>query len=61
MLAIDIVEYLAQAVDGQATLSPVHVPALGAYPEYYIEPMQEWLKEFTLDLGNGEVFHPYDR
>lgn len=60
LLAIDIVEYLAQAVDGQATLSPVHVPALGAYPEYYIEPMQEWLKEFTLDLGNGEVFHPYD-
>lgn len=60
VLAIDIVEYLAQAVDGQATLSPVHVPHLGAYPEYYIEPMQEWLKSFALDLGDGELFYPYD-
>lgn len=60
LLAIDIVEFLAQAVDGQATLSPVHVPSLGAYPEYYIEPLQEWLKEFTLDLGDGELFYPYD-
>ena len=58
VLAIDIVEYLAQAVDGQATLSPVHVPHLGAYPEYYIEPMQEWLKNFALDLGDGEKFYP---
>jgi len=60
ILAIDIVEHLAQAVDGQATLSPVHVPSLGSYPEYFIEPMQDWLKEFTLDLGDGELFHPYD-
>jgi peptide/nickel transport system substrate-binding protein len=60
VLAIDIVEYLAQAVDGQATLSPVHVPHLGAYPEYYIEPMQEWLKNFALDLGDGEKCYPYD-
>lgn len=60
LLAIDIVEFLAQAVDGQATLSPVHVPSLGVYPQYYIEPMQEWLKEFTLDLGDGELFYPYD-
>ena len=59
LLAIDIVEYLAQAVDGQATLSPVHIPSLGAYPEYYIGPMQQWLQEFALDLG-GELFYPYD-
>ncbi|NLM38838.1 MAG: ABC transporter substrate-binding protein, partial [Firmicutes bacterium] len=59
-LAINIVEYLAQAVDGQATLSPVHIPSLGAYPEYYILPMQEWLENFALDLGNGELFYPYD-
>ena len=60
LLAIDIVEYMAQAVDGQATLSPIHIPYLGAYPEYYHEPMQEWLKNFALDLGNGELFYPYD-
>ncbi len=60
VLAIDIVEYLAQAVDGQATLSPIHIPYLGAYPEYYHKPMEEWLKNFALDLGDGELFYPYD-
>ncbi len=60
LLAIDIVEYEGQAVDGTATLSPVHIPSLGAYPKDYIEPMQKWLSEFTLDLGNGETFKPYD-
>jgi len=60
LLAIDIAEYLGQAVDGQATLSPVHIPSLGSYPENFIKPMEEWLANFTLDLGNGETFQPYD-
>ncbi len=60
LLAIDIAEYEGQAVDGTATLSPVHVPSLGSYPKDYIEPMQSWLKDFALDLGNGETFKPYD-
>ena len=60
LLAIDIQEYMAQAVDGQATLSPVHIPSLGAYPEEYVRPMEAWLSDFTLDLGNGETFKPYD-
>lgn len=60
LLAIDIVEYEGQAVDGTGTLSPVHIPSLGSYPQDYIGPMQQWLSEFTLDLGNGETFKPYD-
>jgi peptide/nickel transport system substrate-binding protein len=59
-LAIDIVEYTSIAVDSSGTLSPVHVPHLGPYPEDYIRPMQDWLKAFTIDLGNGETFAPYD-
>lgn len=59
-LAIDIVEYTSIAVDSTGTLSPVHIPSLGPYPELYIEPMQDWLKEFTIDVGNGETFAPYD-
>jgi peptide/nickel transport system substrate-binding protein len=59
-LAIDIVEYTSIAVDSAGTLSPVHIPHLGPYPELYIGPMQDWLKEFTLDIGNGETFAPYD-
>jgi peptide/nickel transport system substrate-binding protein len=60
VLAIDIVEYTSIAVDGTGTLSPVHVPHLGPYPRDYIAPMQDWLKEFTIDVGNGETFAPYD-
>lgn len=59
-LAIDIVEYVGQAVDGTGTLSPVHIPSLGSYPADFIKPMEDWLKAFTLDLGNGETFKPYD-
>ena len=59
-LAIDIVEYTSIAVDSSGTLSPVHVPHLGPYPADYIDPMQEWLTAFTIDIGNGETFAPYD-
>ncbi len=60
LLAIEIVEYTSIAVDSSGTLSPVHIPHLGPYPELYIGPMQEWLTEFTIDIGNGETFAPYD-
>ena len=58
-LAIDIVEYTSIAVDSSGTMSPVHVPHLGPYPADYIEPMQDWLKSFTIDV-DGEAFAPYD-
>jgi len=60
VLAMDIVEYTSIAVDSSGTLSPVHVPHLGPYPADYIKPMQDWLKAFTIDVGNGETFAPYD-
>jgi len=60
LLALEIGEYLGTAVDGAGTLSPVHIPSLGSYPKDYIKPMQQWLSDFTLDLGNGETFKPYD-
>jgi len=60
VLAIDIVEYTSIAVDSTGTLSPVHVPHLGPYPKDYIAPMQDWLKSFTIDVGDGETFAPYD-
>jgi peptide/nickel transport system substrate-binding protein len=59
-LAIDIVEYTSIAVNSTGTLSAVHLPHLGPYPELYIGPMQEWLSAFTLDVGDGETFAPYD-
>jgi peptide/nickel transport system substrate-binding protein len=60
LLAIDIAEYMGIATDGAGALSPVHLPHLGPYPRDYIGPMQEWLTDFELDLGDGEMFKPYD-
>jgi peptide/nickel transport system substrate-binding protein len=59
-LAIEIVEYTSIAVDSSGTLSAIHIPHLGPYPELYHGPMREWLSEFTIDVGDGETFAPYD-
>jgi peptide/nickel transport system substrate-binding protein len=60
LLAIDIADYMGQAVDGTGALSPVHIPSLSNYPKDFIQPMLPWLEEFTLDIGNGETFQPFD-
>ena len=60
LLAIDIADYMGQAVDGTGALSPVHIPSLSNYPKDFIQPMLPWLEEFTLDIGNGETFKPFD-
>jgi peptide/nickel transport system substrate-binding protein len=60
LLAIDIADYMGIAVDGTGALSPVHIPSLSNYPEDFIQPMMPWLEEFTLDIGNGETFQPFD-
>ncbi|HXL02656.1 MAG TPA: ABC transporter substrate-binding protein [Candidatus Atribacteria bacterium] len=60
-LAIDIVDYIGIAFDGAATMGVLHVPPIPAYQEWYYKPMEEWLKNFTLDIEvNGEPFKPYD-
>jgi peptide/nickel transport system substrate-binding protein len=59
-LAIDINEYIHLAIDGAGTMSPIHIPHMGSYPEDYIEPMQEWLEEFEITLSDGDRFAVYD-
>ena len=60
LLSIDIADYMGIAVDGTGALSPVHIPSLSNYPDDFIKPMLPWLEEFTLDIGNGETFQPFD-
>ena len=59
-LAIDIVDYAAIATDLMAPVSPLHLPPVPAYLEHFFLPMEDWLKEFEIDIGNGETFNPYD-
>ena len=60
-LAIDIVDYTSIAFDGTVAMGVLHVPPTPIYQKVYYEPMEEWLKNFTLDIEvNGEPFKPYD-
>lgn len=60
VLSINMVEYMATAFDFMAPVSPIHLPPVPAYVEAFFNPLEEWLKNFELDLGNGEKFKPYD-
>jgi len=60
ILAVDIVDYMAIAFDLMAPVSPLHLPPVPAYLNTFFAPLEEWLKEFELDLGDGETFKPYD-
>jgi len=60
-LAIDIVEEMATAFDGMATMGAMHIPPTPVYINWYYKPMEEWLKNFTLDIEvDGKPFKPYD-
>ncbi|PNR98713.1 peptide ABC transporter substrate-binding protein [Petrotoga miotherma DSM 10691] len=60
-LAIDIVDAAAIAYDGAVVMASMLLPPTPAYQEWYYEPMEEWLRNFTLDIEvDGEPFKPYD-
>lgn len=59
-LTIDIGQLSLASYKGAATISALAVPPTGLYPKWYFDPMEDWLKKFTLDVGNGEQFAPYD-
>jgi peptide/nickel transport system substrate-binding protein len=45
---------------GATTLSALHVPPTGMYPQHYFQPLEQWLTNFSLDLGDGTTFRPYN-
>lgn len=58
-LAIDIVRVAMASYRGAATISAIHVPPTGMYPQYYFEPLQGWLKDFSIEV-DGQDYKPYD-
>ncbi|MDI3311915.1 MAG: ABC transporter substrate-binding protein [Thermoanaerobacterium sp.] len=60
-LSIDIVEAIGTAFDGMATMGAMHIPPTPVYIDWYYKPMEDWLKNFTLDIQvDGQPFKPYD-
>jgi len=58
-LAIDIVRVAMASYRGAATISAIHVPPTGMYPQYYFEPLQAWLNDFSIEV-DGQAYKPYD-
>lgn len=58
-LAIDIAQVALASYKGAATISAIHVPPTGMYPQYYHQPLESWLNDFTIKVG-GQDYKPYD-
>ena len=58
-LAIDIVRVSLASYRGAATISAIHIPPTGMHPEHYFEPLEQWLRDYTLTI-DGRPYKPYD-
>lgn len=61
VLALNIDDISMNIFSGAGRVAPI--PLLNntsSMQEAYTIPMQEWLEEFELDLGDGTTFKPYD-
>jgi peptide/nickel transport system substrate-binding protein len=59
-LALDIVDLQTNYIGGVTRVTPIHVPATALLMKLYHVPLEPWLKQLTIDVGNGETFQPYD-
>ena len=59
-LAINIVELQTEYIGGVAKVTPFPVPPTAKLYELYHGPLEEWLINLQIDLGDGEMYNPYD-
>ena len=59
-LAINIVELQTEYIGGVAKVTPFPVPPTAKLYELYHAPLEEWLINLQIDLGDGEMYNPYD-
>jgi len=59
-LAMDSVALNTDYIGGVAKLSVLPIPATPLHQSLYHVPLDPWLRSFTIDVGNGETFAPYD-
>jgi len=59
-LALDIAALDTDYIGGVAKLSVLPIPATPLHQQLYHIPLDPWLRSFTIDVGNGETFAPYD-
>lgn len=59
-LALDMVELQTEYIGGVAKVTAIPVTPTASLTKVYHDPMEEWLTNLEIDVGNGETFQPYD-
>jgi peptide/nickel transport system substrate-binding protein len=59
-LSLDMVVMQTEYIGGVAKVTAMPVPPTASLSEIYHEPMQEWFESLQIDLGDGEMYNPYD-
>ncbi|MEM7738744.1 MAG: ABC transporter substrate-binding protein [Deinococcota bacterium] len=59
-LALDIVELQTEYIGGVAKVTPMPIPPTASLTELYLDPLEDFLQNIEIDLGDGEMYTPYD-
>jgi peptide/nickel transport system substrate-binding protein len=59
-LSLDMVVMQTEYIGGVAKVTAMPVPPTAALSALYHQPMEEWFENLQIDLGNGEMYNPYD-
>lgn len=59
-LSLNMVEMQTEYIGGVAKVTTMHVPPTAALQALYHDPMEDWFVGLQIDLGDGEMYNPYD-
>lgn len=59
-LSLNIVELQTEYIGGVAKVTAIPVPPTASLAAAYHDPMEEWLTNLQIDLGDGEMYNVYD-
>ena len=59
-LAIDIVELQTSYIGGVAKVTPMPIPPTASLSKMYLEPLEGWLRNLTIEIEPGQMYQPYD-
>lgn len=59
-LSLNIVELQTEYIGGVAKVTAIPVPPTASLSKIYHEPLEEWFQNLQIDLGDGEMYNPWD-
>jgi peptide/nickel transport system substrate-binding protein len=59
-LSLNIVELQTEYIGGVAKVTAIPIPPTAALSAIYHDPMEEWLTNLQIDLGDGTMYNVYD-